>query len=221
MKINLILFEKIYIYVYAQTKLIFSSPFCRRHGSVADVLRHATPVGVQLCRLQPQHAAHASTHRGGTVVRDGQREGRLRPRHRAFETSRGRVDAFRGLHRGTVGRHRPGQWPASPRAQTAQARVRFHTGHRHRQRGRRPVVQPGSAETPTGEDLETLRRHRRIVPRNDGPCKYNQYNNNYMCKNRFFPYFTNCTHTHVSLSLLVKYRQSTEHLGYVINNSML
>lgn len=172
--------------IYAQTKLIFFLPFRRCHGSVADVLRHATSVSVQLCRLQPQHATNASAHRGRTVVRDGQRARRLRPRHHVLQTTRGRVSAHRGLHRSTIGHDRPSQWPASPGAQTTQTRVRSHTGHRHRQRGRRPVVQPGSAETPTGKDLETLRRHRRIMLQiADGPCKYDQHNY-IMCKNRFF-----------------------------------
>lgn len=132
-------------------------------------MRLATPVGIQLRRLQrpTRFAADPASHRGRSDGGHTGSAGRLRRSVEETATGR-RVGPRRGHCDGSRVRdrdhHRPGRPIAAGTVQAAEARVGPEPGHRHCQRGRRPVVQPRSAaQTPPGEDLETLRRHRRIA----------------------------------------------------------
>lgn len=153
--------------------IFFSLPPRRRHGSLTDVLRHAAPVGVQLRRLQPQPPAHAPAHGRGTA---GVGDDRDRGDNTAAAAARRLLWRLRGetAGRGRDDRHgrRPGRPGGAPGAQEAETRDGPESGHRHRERGRGPVVESGRAEAATGEDLETVRRHRRIVIGANTSCKY-------------------------------------------------
>lgn len=119
-------------------------------------MRYAAAVGVQLCRVQPpQFAADPAAHRGG----NGHGDDRARSGgdlYNVVET------AGRGHNRGRdrTGGPSPAA-DASRIVQTAQTRVGPQSGHRHSERG--PIIKSGRAQTQTGKDLETLRRHRRLA----------------------------------------------------------
>lgn len=153
----------VYVYIIMLTELIlnfstFALFFFRCHGSVANVLRHATPVRVQLPRLQSRHATYAAGHLrrsggccdGGSGRADGGGRGK-RPIGETTILHDGRIGIDGDRDRYGVGgtvrcrddRDRFGT--TATRGQTAQTRDRAESGHRHRQRARRPVVQSGSA----------------------------------------------------------------------------